>query len=89
VLLGLLALLSLGATQTWRKLRLKEFRLGLVVGTVALLALLLAACGGGGGGGGNNKNPGTPAGTYTLTITGTVSGTTTLQHTTTLTLTVS
>jgi hypothetical protein len=36
-----------------------------------LLALMLAGCGGGGGGGGGvTHNPGTPAGTYTLTLTG-------------------
>ena len=40
-------------------------------------------------GGGGNTNPGTPAGTYTLTVTGTLSGSTTLQHSTTLTLQVS
>ena len=39
-----------------------------------LLMLALAGCGGGGsggGGGGTTSNPGTPAGTYTLTVTGT------------------
>ena len=58
-----------------------------------LLAVMLAACGGGGGGGGGGgapSNPGTPAGTYNLTVNATyTSGSTTVQHTMTLTLTVS
>jgi hypothetical protein len=58
-----------------------------------LLALVLAACGGGGGGGGGGgttSNPGTPAGTYTLTVTGSSgSGSSALSHSVTLKLTVS
>ena len=57
--------------------------------TIGLLALLLMAAGfvacGGGGGGGVTHNPGTPAGTYSVTVTGT-SGT--LTHTVTVTVTV-
>jgi hypothetical protein len=86
-LFGLLALLSLRAARPSRKPRRNEVRLGLAIVTLAMLTLLLGACGGGGGTG--NKNPGTPAGTYTLTITGTLSGSTALQHSTTLTLQVS
>jgi len=56
-----------------------------------LLILALAGCGGGGGGGGTvPTNPGTPAGTYSLTVTGTMgSGSSAMSHSVTLTLTVS
>jgi hypothetical protein len=56
-----------------------------------LVTLALAGCGGGGsGGGGTPPNPGTPAGTYPLTVTGTTgSGSSTLSHIMTLTLVVS
>jgi len=52
------------------------------------IAMLLSSCGGGGSGGsGGGGNPGTPAGTYTLQVTGTFSsGSTTLTHSTNLTL---
>jgi photosystem II stability/assembly factor-like uncharacterized protein len=55
------------------------------------LVLMWAACGGGGGGrtSGGNQNPGTPAGNYSLTVTGTYSsGSATLTHDLTLKLTV-
>jgi hypothetical protein len=75
-----------------RRQRTCALRLGMVSAAVMALLLTMAACGGGGGegggGGGGSTNPGTPAGTYTLTVTGTVSGSGTLQHSTTLTLTV-
>jgi hypothetical protein len=38
---------------------------------LALLAGALVSCNGGGGGGGNKGNPGTTAGSYTITVTGT------------------
>jgi hypothetical protein len=52
-----------------------------------LLALVLAGCGGGPS---TTSNPGTPAGTYTLTVTGSMgSGSAALSHIVKLTLTVS
>jgi hypothetical protein len=45
--------------------------LGLMV--VALL-FVVPACGGGGGGGNHQQDPGTPVGTYTVTVTATASG---------------
>ena len=56
-----------------------------------LLTLALAAgCGGGGSSSNVTHNPGTPAGTYTLTVTGTAgSDAATLSHSVTLALNVS
>ena len=58
-----------------------------------LLILALAGCGGGGGGGGGSttpSNPGTPAGTYMLTVTGTAgAGSSAVSNSVTLTLIVS
>lgn len=58
-------------------------------GVGVMIAILLASCGGGGasGGGGGRSNPGTPAGSYTITVTAMGgSGSPALQHTATLTL---
>ena len=77
----------------WAEHRLvaARWRLGLATGLLflpVLATMAMPACGGGGGGGGGG-NPGTPVGTYTLTVTSRVtSGTATLTHTTNLTLTV-
>jgi len=62
------------------------------LGAALLLMLALLGCGGGGGGaggGGGGSTPGTPAGTYALTVTATVgSGSPSLSHNITLTMTV-
>jgi hypothetical protein len=60
----------------------------LTIPTIAVLLLGFVACGGGGGSS-SMKTPGTPAGTYTATVTGTfTSGSTKLTHNTSLTLVV-
>ena len=79
---GVLALLGL----TGWVVRKNRLRWTLSVLTLMLLLLVsMAACGGGGGGVGYVDTTGTPAGTYSVSITGT-SGT--LTNSTTLTLTV-
>jgi hypothetical protein len=60
-----------------------------MAGAIVLLAvaLTISSCGGnGGGGGGSNSNP--PAGTYTITITGMDSVTSSINAQTTFTLTI-
>jgi len=69
-----------------------RFAWGSLIVVIAAM-MLWAACGGGsvGGGGASNppSNPGTPAGSYNLTVTGSVtSGSSILQHSMTLSLTV-
>jgi hypothetical protein len=61
-----LSLLSFGFSGPRRKKLLS----GLFCGLTLVTLLLLPACGGGGGGGGGGSS-GTPAGTYTLTVSGT------------------
>jgi len=90
-----LALLLAGVSWTvraWREVessRRRRVFVPLVAGL--LFALALIGCGGGGGSSSSPPpNPGTPAGTYNLTVTGTVgSGSTAVSHSMTLTLTVS
>jgi VCBS repeat protein/ASPM-SPD-2-Hydin domain-containing protein len=83
--LWLMALATLIALITPRRRRAWA---GLAV--ILTAVVLWAACGGGGGNtGGGGGNSGTPAGTYSLTVTGTVtSGSTTLKNSMTLNLTV-
>jgi hypothetical protein len=61
-----LALLGFGSGASSRKKRLGLLFLGMVLAGV----IIMAACGGGSSGGGGGGNPGTPAGSYTVTITG-------------------
>ena len=50
----------------------KRLQRALSLAGLVVLAIALVSCGGGGfGGGGGSSDPGTPAGTYTVTITGT------------------
>lgn len=95
-IVALAVLGSLGrATRAWVQPGVGRGRAGFV-SLVALLLLMaaVAACGGSAGGGGGGNNPlgsssGTPAGTYTLTATGTfTSGSTVLSHSVNLTLNV-
>ncbi len=81
--IGGLALLGTGITSRKKKL------FGFLLGCVLFSGLIfLSACGGSSsGGGGGTGHPGTPAGTYTVTVTGTGPAGA-LVHTTTLTFTV-
>ncbi len=92
---GILMLALLLTAITWAFMRRRIAGAGrwratmLPLGAALLLFLALAACGGGGGsvGGGPTKNPGTPSGTYMLTVTATAgSGSSALNHTVMLTI---
>jgi hypothetical protein len=65
--------------------RTRPLALYVSAGVLGLFLALLAGCGGGGGGGGGPRNPGTPAGTYTVAIAGTAGS---LQNSASVTLTV-
>jgi VCBS repeat protein/HYDIN/CFA65/VesB family protein len=76
-------------------LRRKDQRLRwvpvLAFGTLVCIGLTMTSCGGGssGGGGGGGGTTGTPAGSYTITVSASAtSGSTTLTHTTQLTMVV-
>ena len=78
-LLGLASLATLAAA--------RKRRAAYLVGACLLLAMLWTACGGGSSTPAKTV-PGTPAGTYTVVVTGTAASTSTLTHTINLTLTV-
>jgi hypothetical protein len=88
LLLGLLAMAGLAAIMSRPPLHRRRWALAWC--GMVLFALAAASCGGGGGGGGGgvSPNPGTPAGTYPLLVTGTAAGAANLTHSMTLTLTV-
>ena len=86
VLALLLAWSSVWATSGWRKLK-PDPRLATVA--TLLLAVMCTACGGGGGSTPVVRNPGTPAGAYSLVVTATfTTGSVIVQHDLKLTLTV-
>ena len=82
-LYGLLGLASLAVLATARKRRAAY-----LLGACLLLAMLWTACGGGSSTPAPKTIPGTPAGTYTVVVTGTAASTSTLTHPINLTLTV-
>ncbi len=84
LLLGLFAAVSWAFGFARRQPQSRKLRWGLGTAALAMLALAMAACGGGGGG--VIHDPGTPAGTYTLTVTGATSGSANLRHSVTLSL---
>jgi hypothetical protein len=89
VLLGLVGLVGtmLLARPKSESFRLRPALVGIAM--LVILALGMAACGGGSNSQVGNSNPGTAAGTYSLTVTGTAtSGSVTVSHDVVLTLTV-
>jgi hypothetical protein len=80
--IGGIALLGFGSNGSRRKKLFGFLFLGLMFSGL----ILMPACGGGGGG--HTGNPGTPAGTYTITVSGTATGATQTGASPALTLTV-
>jgi hypothetical protein len=83
--IGLMALSLIVFAGIRRLARTRALALYFSAGLLTLLLALLLSCGGGGGGGGGGgpTNPGTPAGTYTVTIAGTAGS---LQNSASITL---
>ena len=69
--IGLMALSLIVIASIRRFARTRALALYVSAGLLGLFLASWAACGGGGGGGGGPTNPGTPLGTYTITIAGT------------------
>ncbi len=86
LLLGSLTLTSLAFRFVGGQTRSRKLGWAFRMAAFAVLVFAMTACGGGGGGGGGTYDAGTPAGTYTLTVTGAASGSDNLQHSMTLTL---
>jgi hypothetical protein len=83
--IGGMALLGFGSTGSRRKKLFGFLLLGLLLSTL----ILMPACGGSsGGGGGGGGSPGTTAGVYTITVSGTATGATQTGTSPALTLTV-
>src|SRR5206468_3084824 len=91
LLVCLLTMAMFARLAAWRRRRVAPLpmRVGIRAAILCLplmLAIMMSACGGGGGGGGPS-NPGTPTGTYSITVSATfTSGSTTLKHNLTLSL---
>lgn len=85
--IGLMALSLIVFAGLRRFARTRSMALYVSAGLLGFSFALVAGCGGGGGGGGGGgpTNPGTPAGTYSITVTGTAGS---LQNSAPLALTV-
>ena len=84
---GALGLAMLGSLAGWRRERRPRLLYGLAFLCLLSLGVTMPACGGGSSG--NSGGGGTQAGIYNLTVTGSfTSGSTTLTHSTQLTLVV-